>query len=486
MQNHVDVLVVGAGISGIAASVYLQQRCPERTFAILEGRDAIGGTWDLFRYPGIRSDSDMYTLGFSFRPWEGDVSIADGASILQYLKDTVSEYKLEEKIHYGKYVQCASWSSEDAKWTVTVHDKHTGKEVSWTCHFLYMCTGYYDYEEGYTPDFPDIGTFEGEVIHPQKWDESIDYKDKRIVIIGSGATAITLLPSLATQAKHVTMLQRSPTYVVSRPAKDPLGERLKAFLTRRTAGRLTRLKNILMSMFMYRISRRRPEKVKHFIIDKIREELPDFDVDTHFTPRYKPWDQRICLVPDSDLFEVIRDGKASVVTDHIETFTPDGILLQSGEELQADMIVTATGLKLKFMSHLHVEVDGKHIKAPETMTYKGAMFSDIPNLALASGYTNASWTLKCELVSMFVCRVLNTMKKKGYVQCTPRLHGGSVEEAPFMDLSSGYIQRAVHTFPKLGSRRPWRMHQNYVRDLFEFAFGTVEDGELEFLGPAGE
>jgi monooxygenase len=477
--EHFDVIVVGAGISGIGAGYHLQANCPDRTYVILEGRERIGGTWDLFRYPGIRSDSDMYTLGYSFKPWTNPKAIADGPAILAYLEETAREYGIDRHIRFGIHVDRASWSSDDARWTVEA-TRGDGETVRLTCNFLHMCSGYYSYEAGYTPDFAGSERFRGRIVHPQKWTDDIDYAGKRVVIIGSGATAVTLVPEMAKEAAHVTMLQRSPTYVVSRPAEDAIANFLRRWLPARLAYGLTRWKNVLMVSFFYRQSRRHPKHVKKFLLDQVRAALGSDYVAKHFTPEYNPWDQRVCLVPDGDLFEAIRSGNASVVTDHIETFTENGLRLRSGEVLEADLVVTATGLDLVPLSNLEIDVDGHRVHIPDTVTYKGMMMSGVPNLASSVGYTNASWTLKCDLTCEYVCRLLNHMKKNGYAICTPQLRDPTVEAEAWVDFTSGYVQRSVHKFPKQGSKDPWRLHQNYFLDKINLGFGKVDDGTMEF------
>jgi cation diffusion facilitator CzcD-associated flavoprotein CzcO len=484
--EHVDVLVVGAGISGIGAGVHLQRECPDRDFLIVEGRDDLGGTWDLFRYPGIRSDSDMYTLGYSFKPWTNAKAIADGPSILEYLRETVAEHGLADRIRFRHFVRAASWSSEDARWTVELErrgEDGSRETVHMRCAFLFMCTGYYDYEQGHSPEITGEADFAGPVIHPQQWPEDLDYAGRRVVVIGSGATAVTLVPELAKDAEHVTMLQRTPTYMVARPDEDAIANWLRAKLPSRLAYALTRWKNVLLGMYFYRRSRKDPERVKQFILDQIRPRLGEDVVDEHFTPPYDPWDQRLCLVPNGDLFEAVEAGRAEVATDTIDRFTERGLVLSSGRELEADIVVKATGLKLKFLADLAITVDGRAIDVPEHHIYKGMMLSDVPNLAWSMGYTNASWTLKCDLTCGYVCRLLNHMSAHGYSACTPRLHGQDVGEAPLMDLSSGYVKRAMHRFPKQGVRAPWRLYQNYALDLAALKLGRVHDGVMEFSTP---
>jgi monooxygenase len=480
MTEHVDVIIVGAGLSGIGAARHLREKCPEKTFLILEGRGAIGGTWDLFRYPGVRSDSDMFTLGYTFKPWRDQKAIADGASILAYVRETAAENGLDARIRFGHRVTRASWSSADAAWTLEIERGPGEESVRLSCNFLLACTGYYDYAAGYTPELPGAERFAGRIVHPQFWKSDIAYAGKRVVVIGSGATAVTLVPELAKTAAHVVMLQRSPTYVVSMPGEDVIANWLREHAPAKVAYGLTRWKNVLLGMVFFQLSRRRPAFAKERLIALVRKELgPDYDVEKHFTPHYKPWDQRVCLVPDSDLFAAIRSGKASVVTDHIETFTETGIRLRSGEELPADLVVTATGLKLQFLSGMELTVDGRRVEPSKTMTYKAMMLCDVPNLVCTFGYTNASWTLKADLTSEYVCRLLRHMSAKGARKATPRRTDESVLEAPFLDFTSGYVQRALDSFPKQGSKRPWKLDQNYVLDILNLRFGDVDDGTLE-------
>lgn len=483
MAEHVDVLVVGAGISGIGQGYHLQKRCPDRSYLILEARAALGGTWDLFRYPGIRSDSDMHTLGFSFHPWTDERSIADGATIRAYVEDTARAYGIDRHIRFGHRVTAAAWSTGDACWTVTATGPD-GTSCVFTCNFLCLCSGYYDYAKGYTPDFVDADRFDGTIVHPQFWPDALDYRGKRVVVIGSGATAVTLVPQLARDAAHVTMLQRSPTYVVSRPGEDRIANWLRARLPARLAYGLTRWKNVLTSMAFYRLAKARPDQFGARLIDMVRDHLdPGYDVATHFTPRYKPWDQRLCLVPDADLFESLKQGKAAVVTDTIDRFTPGGIRLSSGEELPADLVVTATGLELQWLSDIGFAIDGAPVDLSKALQYKGMMFSDVPNLAYTFGYTNASWTLKAELVAIYVCRLLATMRKRGLRQATPRNSDPDMATEPFVDFTSGYIQRAAHRLPRQGARKPWKLNQNYVLDVLALRLGSVDD-DMVFDNPA--
>ena len=481
--THVDVIIIGAGLSGIGAARHLKTNCPDRSFLILEGRQSIGGTWDLFRYPGIRSDSDMYTLGYAFRPWTEAKAIADGPSILRYVRDTAREEGLEGAIRFGHRVVSADWSSEDAAWRVQAET--ADGPTAFTCNFLFLCGGYYSYAGGYTPGFVGMDRFAGRIVHPQDWPADLDYSGQKVVVIGSGATAVTLVPEMARTAGHVTMLQRSPTYIVGRPGEDALALKLRRRLPEKLAYWLIRWRNVLMGMVFYNFARRRPDRVKAAIVGQVRQELgPDFDVETHFTPRYNPWDQRLCLAPDGDFFQALKSGAASVVTDEIETFTETGLLLKSGARLDADLIVTATGLKLQAMNGLSLSVDGAAVRPAETLSYKGMMYSNVPNLASAFGYTNASWTLKCDLTCEYVCRLLNHMRRKGLRQCTPVLRGAPPETAPWLDFTSGYVQRSIGEFPRQGVIAPWRLHQNYALDLASLRFSGLEDGVMQFSNPA--
>jgi len=475
-----DVLIIGAGLSGIGAARHLQNRCPDTTWAILEGRDAMGGTWDLFRYPGIRSDSDMYTLGYDFKPWKEQKAIADGPSILRYIQSTANESGITQKIRFGHAVRSAHWSSQDACWTAEVTQKSTGELVTLRARFLYLCCGYYSYAQGHQPTFEGQEDFKGALVYPQFWPKDLDYRGKQVVVIGSGATAVTVVPEMAKTAAHVTMLQRSPSYVVSRPAEDKLALGLNKVLPGGLAYALTRWKNVLMGMYFYRLSRRRPAAVKRYLIDLAAKELgPQYDVAKHFTPTYKPWDQRVCAVPDGDLFAQIRQGKASVVTDTIARLTPHGIRLSSGQELPADIIVAATGLQLNVLGDIALTVDGQAFVPGDAITYKGMMLSSLPNVVMAFGYTNASWTLKADLTAGYVCRLLNYMSRHGYRVATPQLDG-TLQKQPFLGFSSGYVQRAEALLPKQGNRKPWQVHQNYLADLLTIRWGRLDDGALRF------
>lgn len=485
-MDHVDVVVVGAGISGIGAAYHLKTLCPDRTFVMLEGRDDIGGTWDLFRYPGVRSDSDMHTLGYSFKPWKAEKSIADGPSIMAYLRETVAENDIAPHIRFGHRVRSADWSSDTARWTVradvTDGDGTTGQR-EYTCSFLFMCSGYYSYRAGHTPEFAGRDDFSGTIVHPQEWPEDLDVAGKRIVVIGSGATAMTLVPALAATAAHVTMLQRSPTYVVSRPDTDALANRLRKVLPANAAYAVTRWKNTTMQQLIYRQTRTKPEKVRAKLLDMVRKELPAADVDEHFTPTYNPWDQRLCLVPNSDLFEALRSDKASVVTAQIDRFTEAGIRLADGTELEADIIVTATGLELVTLGEVDVVVDGEPVDFSRTWTYKGMAYSDVPNLVSTFGYINASWTLRADLTCEYVCRLLNHMRATATDQCTPRLRASDADmpERPWIDnFSAGYMQRAMHLMPRQGDREPWINPQDYKRDKALFRQSALDDGVMQF------
>jgi monooxygenase len=481
MPEHHDVLIVGAGLSGVGAACHLQRDCPQKSYAILEARDAIGGTWDLFRYPGIRSDSDMYTLGYSFKPWTEAKAIADGSSIRDYIRQTAAEHGVGEHIRLGHRVIRADWSSQDARWTLTVEVTETGETIELTCGFVYWCSGYYRYDQGFTPEFQGTEQFAGQIVHPQHWPEGLDYRGKRVVVIGSGATAVTLVPSLAQDAAHVTMLQRSPSYVVSLPARDGVADFLRRHLPERAAYAVVRWKNVVRTMLSFELSRRRPELMKKLLRRGLQLQLPGgFDIDTHFNPRYNPWDQRLCLVPDGDLFRALADGGASIVTDSIERFTEHGLKLISGAELEADLVITATGLNVTLFGGTPIAVDGRQVKLPETMAYKGMMLSGVPNMALALGYTNASWTLKCDLVSEYMCRLLNHMDEHGYDRCTPIEPEPSERRTPIIDFSSGYVLRVVDQLPKQGDRTPWRLHQNYFKDIRMLRHAPLDDGAVRF------
>ncbi len=487
-REHFDVLVIGAGISGIGAAYRLQTECPHKSFAILEGRDSLGGTWDLFRYPGIRSDSDMFTLGYPFRPWSGAKSIADGPSILNYLRETAEAYGIDRHIRFNQHVISAAWSSETAEWTVEAQvgqpDDGAPRSVSYTCNFLYTCCGYYSYKGGFLPDFDGIDDFTGQIVHPQKWPEDLDYTDKRIVVIGSGATAVTLVPAISEDAAHVTMLQRSPTYITALPSTDAVADRIRALLPEGIAHRIVRWKNVLLTLLFFQMSRRAPKMMRKVITDAAAKALPpNISVDPHFVPNYDPWDQRMCLVPDGDFFKALRSGKADVVTAHIVRFTPNGILLESGTELKADIVVTATGLTLVAVGEIRITVDGERVDPSDAYTYRGYMLSGIPNFALCVGYTNASWTLRADLTSRSVCKLLRHMDANGYVKAVPTVDESRIEARPLLGLTSGYIERAVGVLPKQGSRDPWNLRQNYVLDAFTTRFGDVNEDMVFTRGP---
>lgn len=486
---YYDVIIVGAGLSGIGAAWHLQQHCPQKSFRLLESRDAMGGTWDLFRYPGIRSDSDMHTLGYRFKPWRQAKAIADGPAILQYVRETASENQIDKKISYAHALRRASWNSNKAIWQLEIFDRHQGKTVYMQCNFLLMCSGYYNYEQGYLPEFENIEQFQGTLVHPQHWPEGLDYQDKRVVIIGSGATAMTLAPSMADKTRELILLQRSPGYVVSRPDKDRIANFMRRILPEKIAYALTRWKNVTLQQLVYRRSRRKPEQLKKMLLKMVRKELgPEYDVDRHFTPAYKPWDQRLCLVLNADLFASIKAGKTRMITDHIERFTEKGILLRSGQELAADIIVTATGLQLQLLGGVSFDVDGKPVNFADTWTYKGMMYSDVPNMIQTFGYINASWTLRADLTAEYVCRVLNHMDALGVSQCTPRLRpeDRNMAKRPFIDdFSAGYMQRMMSLFPRQGDRMPWLNPQDYGKDKKMIRHGSLEDGVLIFANMAG-
>jgi monooxygenase len=482
--EHLDVLIVGAGLSGVGAAAHLRRRCPWASFALFEARHAVGGTWDLFRYPGIRSDSDMHTLGYALRPWEGEAAIASGASILQYIKDTATEAGIDEHIRFGHRIVRADWSAGDARWRVVAERSDTGATVELTASFIVSCTGYYRYDRGYQPDFAGTETFSGTIVHPQAWPPDLDYADRRVVVIGSGATAVTLVPALAATARHVTMLQRSPSYIASLPSVDPVAGILRRLIPYRYAGPALRWYRALTTQAFFQASRRRPALVKRFLRRRLARQLPaGYDIDTHFTPAYDPWDQRLCVVPDGDLFRAIRAGTASVVTDHVDTFTPTGLRLRSGAELDADIVVTATGLELLFLGGIELTVDGRTVAVEDRLVYRGMMLDGVPNLAVAVGYINASWTLRCDLTCRYVCRLLDRMRATGMRQCTAVSHDAPVATQPLIGLSSGYVQRSAHLLPKQGSVPPWQVHQSYLRDVRSLSRRGLEDGTMTFSNP---
>jgi monooxygenase len=483
--EHFDVLIVGAGLSGIGAGCHLRRNCPDRSYLILEGREATGGTWDLFRYPGIRSDSDMHTLGYSFRPWEQVKTIADGPDILRYIRDTAEEYGVNDNIRTGHKVVGAEWHSRDARWTVRAERTSSGETVEFTCSFLLMCAGYYDYDGGYTPEFEGLDRYQGQVIHPQRWPEDLDYAGKRVLVIGSGATAVTLVPAMARDAAHVTMLQRSPTYMVSLPAEDALAKVARRVLPPMAAYQAIRWKNVGLMSLSYQLSRRRPHWIKAIIRKGVKSQLPEgYDVDTHFKPQYNPWDQRLCVCPDGDLFKAIRHGQASIVTDQIDTFTENGVKLRNGDELEADIVITATGLQLLPLGGLDLKVDGEELDLPKRMAYKGMMLNGVPSAALVMGYTNASWTLKCDLTLEYVCRLLNHMRQRDYAYCVPEQTDPTITDEPLLNLNSGYILRSVDKFPRQGSERPWRVYQNYALDVVALRLGSITDDAMRFVPAA--
>jgi cation diffusion facilitator CzcD-associated flavoprotein CzcO len=485
-ENDFDVIVVGAGISGIGSAYRLQKECPDRSFVILEGRPNLGGTWDLFRYPGIRSDSDMHTLGFSFKPWKAAKSIADGPAILEYLEETVDEFGIKEKIKFNHHVSAAEWSNKKARWVLKVSNSETGEMIEYTCNFLLMCSGYYSYKSGYTPSFEGLETYSGQIVHPQEWPEDIDYDSKNVVVIGSGATAVTLVPAMAESAEHVVMLQRSPSYVVARPDHDPFAGLLRKIMPEKIAYYLTRKKNIFAQNYIYKMTRKDPEKIKEKLLSGVRMALgSEYDIERHFTPSYNPWDERLCLVPNGDLFKSIRDGKVSVVTESIERFTQEGVLLKTGEELKADIIVTATGLNLVTLGEVEFRVDGHPVDFSETWIYKGLAYSDVPNLISTFGYINASWTLRADINSSYACRLLNHMKKTGAERATPRLRESDADMPQrnwIEGFSSGYMKRSMSEMPKQGDREPWLNTQDFYEDKKMLSRNTsLEDGVMEFV-----
>ncbi len=474
-----DVLIVGAGLSGIGTARRLQEKCPHLSFAILEARDNLGGTWDLFRYPGIRSDSDMYTLGYTFKPWLSKNSLASGAAILNYLRETAEETNVEEHIHYGQSVTGADWSSEEGCWTVTALDSHSDQEVRWRANFLMMCSGYYDYEQGYTPDFEGLDAFRGELVHAQHWPEDLEYRGKRVVVIGSGATAVTLVPELAKDTERTVMLQRSPSYIASIPTEDPWIKKLSRFLPASSVFRVIRWKRIVMQITTFNVSRKRPEMVRKQLLSLVGRRLGRDYVEKHFTPDYDPWDQRLCVIPDGDMFRAIRDDRADVVTDHIDHFTADGIKLKSGQELVADIVVLATGLNLKFLGGAQLTVDEAHIEPSDLRVYRGMMFGNVPNLVQVFGYTNSSWTLKSDLTAQYACRLFNAMRRSGARVFVPRLQEGTIEDEPMVAFTSGYVQRSVDKFPRQGKQLPWRVYSNYIIDYLNLRFRPLRDSVLD-------
>ena len=479
-SESIDVLIIGAGLSGIGGACHLRRNSPDRSFMILESREASGGTWDLFRYPGIRSDSDMYTFGYGFKPWSDKSSIADGHKILSYIREAAAEYDVEQHIRYQHKVVSASWSSTQSRWSVTAERGDTGEQVTISCQFIFSCSGYYDYDQGYTPEFAGIDNFKGQVIHAQHWPEQLDYQGKRVVVIGSGATAVTVVPAMSQDTASLVMLQRTPTYIASVPKEQPLAETLRKWLPDSWVFRLIRWKQVLFQIYLYQLSRRNPQRLRKYLLGLVRKEMgPDYDVDTHFTPDYNPWDQRLCGVPDGDLFTAIRENRAEVVTDHIDQFNKEGIHLKSGKQLDADIVVLATGLNLKFAGGVQYSVDGKVLDFAEHFIFRGMMFSGLPNMAFTVGYTNSSWTLKADLTGQYVSRLLNKMARHSYTAVTPRLTG-EVEEMPLLDFDAGYVLRSRESFPKQGNRLPWKNYQNYIRDFIGLRLGRQNDDELEF------
>jgi len=475
----IDVLIVGAGLSGIGAAKHLQMHSPQSSWCILESRDAIGGTWDLFRYPGIRSDSDMYTLGYSFKPWIDHKAIADGSTIRQYIQKTADENGITPHIRHGHSVTHASWSSSEACWTLTANQKNNDQPVVLKAQFLYLCCGYYSYKNGYQPSFPGQASFKGDWVHPQFWPDKLNYEQKKVVVIGSGATAVTLVPEMAKKAAHVTMLQRSPTYVISRPAEDGFSLTLQKFLPSKLAYQITRAKNVILGMLSYQLARSQPEFVKRYLVKIAAKQLRSDEQAQHFSPDYKPWDQRLCLIPDGDLFKQIRRGHASVVTDTIQTVSENGLQLSSGQFLEADIIVSATGLSLNMLGDIQVTVDGQAFKPSQAMAYRGMCLSGLPNAIMTFGYTNASWTLKADLTAVYACRLLNYMRQHGYQKVVP-VRDASVAEQDYLSFTSGYVQRASSILPKQGSRAPWQVNQNYIMDIFLIKYARLNDGIMQF------
>lgn len=484
MQHEdLDVVIIGAGLSGVGAGVHLSKKCPGKRFALLEMREAMGGTWDLFRYPGIRSDSDMYTLGYHFKPWTNPKAIADGNDIRSYIQETAREYGIDRKIRYRHKVKSLNWNSQRARWELEVEQLDSGDTVRISAQFVICCSGYYKYENGHTPEFAGREDFGGEVIHPQHWPEGLDYSGKRIVVIGSGATAVTLVPALTDKAAHVTMLQRSPSYVINVPEQDKISNKLREYLPEQAVYSMARVRNVLLSMALFNFARRYPKQARRLLMGRVKKQLEGRVELQHFSPKYNVWDERLCAVPDGDLFAALRSGKASVVTGKIERFTQAGILLESGEEIPADIIVTATGLELQVLGGSELTLDGKPINVADKFYYKGAMLQDVPNLAMVFGYTNSSWTLKADLILDFFCRVINHMEREGKAVCTPKNDGTTTDGGPFLNLNSGYVKRALHLMPRQGGERPWKLYQNYILDFLMMKLTKLEDGALSFSDP---
>lgn len=478
--DFVDVLVVGAGLAGIGSACQLRRTMPELSLAILEARAVSGGTWDLFRYPGIRSDSDMCTYSYGFKPWTDKSAIADGDSILNYIREAADEYDLNAHIRYNHKVVSAHWCSQDKLWTVTVVRSDGEEQLAIRSRFILSCTGYYDYEQGYTPEFAGVDDFQGEIVHPQFWPEQLDYKDKRVVVIGSGATAVTLIPSMANDTASLVMLQRSPTYIANVPAEDPWLKPLSKFMPSSWVFRSIRWKKVLLQQYIYRMSRKKPAGLRRYLLNQVREELgPEYDVDTHFTPNYNPWDQRLCAVPDGDMFAAIREGKAEVVTDHTDHFNSSGIALKSGNQLDADIVVIATGLELKFGGDIAYRIDGEEVDPTERFVYRGMMLEGVPNLAMSVGYTNSSWTLKTDLTAKYVCGLLKKMKRGGYSHVIPT-PSDEMNEVPLLDFDAGYVLRARDIMPKNGDRKPCKNNDSYTKDYASLEFNRNKYSELEF------
>lgn len=478
--EYVDVVIIGAGLSGIGAACHLTKHCPDKTYKILEARNKMGGTWELFKYPGIRSDSDMFTLGYNFKPWTSSKFLADGPAILNYIKEAADEFRVPNKIKYNANVQSIEWCSESARWTLTYVDSKTKKKSKLQCNFISSCTGYYSYEGGYQPDFPGMNKFKGQFIHPQEWPENIDYVKKEVVVIGSGATAVTIVPEMSRDAAKVTMLQRSPTYMASVPNIDPTVSATRKVLPEKWAYRVSRTQKILLTYGLYYGSRAFPGTVKKALLNRVKRQVGSKVDMKNFEPNYNPWDERMCAVKSGDLFKAVKENKVSIVTDQIERITETGILLKSGDSLKADVIVSATGLNLEFLGGIKIYLDGNLFDPTQSMNYKGVMFENLPNLSMTFGYTNASWTLKADLTAEYVTRLLKYMSKKGFDSVKPINNDVEVVKSDFLSFQSGYVQRAIHKFPKMGSKIPWRLYQSYPVDLAMLRFGKINDGKLQF------
>ena len=478
---HKDIIIIGAGVSGIGAACHLSRKHPNKSYIILESRKELGGTWSLFKYPGIRSDSDMYTFGYSFKTWDNPKSFADASSILQYLNEASNEFKIKNHIKFQKRAVSYNFNSDKKLWSIITLNTATGKESVYTCNFIFSCSGYYNYDEGYSPEFKCQSDYKGDIIHPQKWPENFDCTNKKIVVIGSGATAVTIVPKLASKASHITMLQRSPTYIGNFPSKDKIGAIIKSIFPKKLAHSLIRLKNILIQIIFFKLCKSFPESMKEFIIKGAEKQLGNFPVDPHFRPNYKPWEQRFCIAPDGDFFKVIKDGKASIITEHIDCFTKNGILLKSGKTIVADTIITATGLDLLAFGGTKINIDSVPFDVSKSFVYKGVMLSGLPNFFIFAGYTNASWTLKIDLTNEYISRVLKYLENQNYTALKAKVYKDTLDSIPLLNLNSNYIHRSANVFPKQGNKVPWRLYQNYILDYKLLRIDKIKDQWLRFF-----